>query len=1289
MLRVNPCCLYIKCAFSILNNIRTAILIRRGTSMKKSLSLLSILLSILTAFDAKAAEQYKYIRVFVPDVTTLQRMWASGIDHEGVEGKVGGPMLFVADAFALGELTRNGIPYEIVIDDLAKHYARQLSREPYNALGFGLGSMGGFYTFQEVLRQLDTMRLLYPHLVTVRDSIGRSQQGRALWAVKIGSAQSAGKPEVLYTALHHAREPQGMMSVLYYMWWLLENYATNPEAAYLVNNRQQWFIPVVNPDGYEYNRSTNPNGGGMWRKNRRDNGGGIYGVDLNRNYGPYYMWNANNGGSSTNPSSDTYRGPAQFSEPELQAIDAFMRSHNVKSCLNYHTYGNYLIYPWGYLSRENGDSLIYRDWAYDMTALNRFTNGTDQQTVAYSTRGNSDDYMFGDTTKPITYTMTPEVGTSEEGGFWPNSSLILPLAVKTLPMNKHLAYIAGHFTTVISYTLQDGGGDGFLNRGESFVLFARVKNKGLTAGSNVSVSATTNLSTVHLSSTPVVINPAPQQEVQVALTGMVSALAIEGIPLQVYLSITDADGYQKVDTLNTFLGTPTVLFADSASNGTSNWTTGSGWGLTANAHTPPYAFTDSPTGNYTAGANNALTMISQINLAGYNYAQLRFWTKWAVEPTWDFATVEISTNNGTSWTTLRTELSHFGSARNGSVQPAGSWGYDSYTPGGSWIEQSVNLSFYINRQIKLRFRMAADGSDQRDGFYVDDIRLYGYVTSEPPDTGIVVQPTSFVYNGVTGSVFVDSIKVKNMTAAPLTITLAESLVTSAMRSNPTRTGKRLDLAEAIRKLRPTFARANISRASLQTVNHYVESPNAYTTIITDERGETGIAAADIYSVQYQYRRSVLGNFHDFKFVMAPLPDTNVVIVLSVDTDQDFGTGRFPAPFGLGLTSRDVGSDREVLIDASGILIDSLLGFGRIPAGVVLSTENDTLTLVGLPFALGVTRDSVLTITTETPTGGINANWFSDPDRKMNLGVVATRLTRNANPFPDFAPTIGHGNVGGETGVSWLSQNTSSITLATNESTYVRTTTLAAVPAGTYRAILLFRSAGRLPVSTSITMNVTNPSPPLIQVSPAALRDTVALGDSVTRALSISNFGGSTLAFIVLDTAGTPWISVSPLGGSVDSGMTASVAVRLRSNGLQADTTYTSTVFVVSNDPQSVTVPVPVSLRVRRLTAMTDAQSLPRDFALHQNYPNPFNPATNIAFDLPVRAHATLIVFNLLGQQIAALLNAELEPGRYTVRVATDAFTLSSGVYFYRLEAHATASTNSRPFIATKKLIVLR
>ena len=162
-------------------------------------------------------------------------------------------MEFVVGQYEIEQLTGRGISYQVVVDDLAIEYERSGSAGPHNALGFGVGSMGGHYTYAEALRQLDTMKLQYPNLITTRDSIGRSQEGRGMWIVKISdnpNINEPGEPEVLYTGLHHAREPMGLMSCLYYMWWLLENYGTNPQATYLVNNRQMWFLPVVNPDGY-------------------------------------------------------------------------------------------------------------------------------------------------------------------------------------------------------------------------------------------------------------------------------------------------------------------------------------------------------------------------------------------------------------------------------------------------------------------------------------------------------------------------------------------------------------------------------------------------------------------------------------------------------------------------------------------------------------------------------------------------------------------------------------------------------------------------------------------------------------------------------------------------------------------------------------------------------------------------------------------------------------------------------------------------------------------------------
>src|SRR6185369_15689245 len=153
--------------------------------------------------------------------------------------------------FDLASLAKAGISYTTVVQDLVAENQKGLVRQPYNALGFGYGSMGGYYTYAEVIAQLDSMHALYPQYITARESIGAGIQGRALWAVKISdnpNTDEPNEPQVLYTALHHAREPEGMMAVIYYMWWLLEHHDTDPEAAYLINNRQMYFVPVVNPD---------------------------------------------------------------------------------------------------------------------------------------------------------------------------------------------------------------------------------------------------------------------------------------------------------------------------------------------------------------------------------------------------------------------------------------------------------------------------------------------------------------------------------------------------------------------------------------------------------------------------------------------------------------------------------------------------------------------------------------------------------------------------------------------------------------------------------------------------------------------------------------------------------------------------------------------------------------------------------------------------------------------------------------------------------------------------------
>src|SRR5262245_13539570 len=150
--------------------------------------------------------------------------------------------------------------------------------------------MGGYYTLNELQSVLDQIRAAYPAIVTAKTSLGSSVEGRPLWMVKVSDnpASDEAEPEARFDALHHAREPESMQASLWFLLWLVESYGSDPLATYLVDHRELFFVPCVNPDGYVYNQSTDPGGGGLWRKNRRNLGGGDFGVDLNRNY--TYQW---------------------------------------------------------------------------------------------------------------------------------------------------------------------------------------------------------------------------------------------------------------------------------------------------------------------------------------------------------------------------------------------------------------------------------------------------------------------------------------------------------------------------------------------------------------------------------------------------------------------------------------------------------------------------------------------------------------------------------------------------------------------------------------------------------------------------------------------------------------------------------------------------------------------------------------------------------------------------------------------------------------------------------------
>ncbi len=448
-----------------------------------------VALILLAASALGFAQDGPYRRVIVPgnDPLTIQRLQSLDQDIVFIErGEEGGNVRLVADDADLDTLTRAGIPFEVVIEDLVAWYQSRLM--PPTAPGdFGNGSMSGYYTYSEMVTQLDRMRNDYPGLISAKTSIGTTLQGRSIWMVKISDNPDTdeNEPEVLIDAMHHAREPQCMMSLLYFMWHLLENYGIDPEITFLVDNREIYCVPIVNADGYVYNEQQNPNGGGMWRKNRRNNGGGSFGVDPNRNYS--YQWGYDNNGSSSSPSSDIYRGPSAFSEQETQAIRDLVLSRNLSAHASNHTYGGYVLYPWGYESNFTNDEALLNEYGQRLNGSLGYAVGPAWQ-VLYEANGVTFDWSYGN--QSILAAFTVEIGYGSDG-FWPSTSRIIPIAQETLPMHVELLKIGGDFLEITNQNISQtsGDGDAYYEPNESFQIALTVFNSGqATTGTGVGVT---------------------------------------------------------------------------------------------------------------------------------------------------------------------------------------------------------------------------------------------------------------------------------------------------------------------------------------------------------------------------------------------------------------------------------------------------------------------------------------------------------------------------------------------------------------------------------------------------------------------------------------------------------------------------------------------------------------------------------------------------------------------------------------------------------------------------------
>ncbi len=608
---------------------------RRGDSR---LSLLTFVRSatlaalVLAAFPASASQLLRVIPADKAQFLELRALVPELRDCGAVAE--GSAIEFPADDFRAAELSALGFAVQIVVPNLESFYASRLkSRDD-----FGL-----YHSYTEAIETMDLLMAAYPTLMT-RQSIGTTLEGRTIWVYKISDnpAVDEDEPEVFFNAFIHAREVI-TFEVLYDLaQYLLNGYGTDSRATAIVDSREIFLEPVVNPDGVQYNQATYPDGGGMWRKNRKNNGDGSYGIDLNRNFGE--AWGYDDEGSSPYGSDETYRGTGPFSELETAAMRDFVVSRDFKLAINLHSYGGHHLFGPGYTNFHYDDYDLQLELGrIRRAAAGGYNTGTAAE-VLYFTNGDCDTWMTGDViSKPRIYSMVTEIGNSSDG-FWPLESRIPTLCAQNLEPNLRIVELADNPFRV-------------LPPGMSIVSLPD------TVGSSFTLTWT----------------------------------------------VPDPDADNPAVAWNLLEATGATVGPDNLEGANASRWTADGWTwATSRYHSASHSY-------FGGNANNLNTVL--VSRRGHRVApgeQLKFWTWYRTETSYDYGYVEVATD-------ARHYVPIPGSITTVSDPYGRNYGNGITGNSGGWVQATFDLSAYVDQVIWLRFRYNTDGWTTDTGWFVDDI----------------------------------------------------------------------------------------------------------------------------------------------------------------------------------------------------------------------------------------------------------------------------------------------------------------------------------------------------------------------------------------------------------------------------------------------------------------------------------------------------------------------------------------------------------------------------------------
>lgn len=344
---------------------------------------------VVALFITLVPAQTMIVRVYVPSWEALLHVFPKGpIDI--ASGRRGEYYDLVVDPDGLRQIMATGLTYETVVVSL-EHEKEQVR--------------GSYCSYDDMVDSLQSMAANYPGICRMDSCLIPTYLGRRLYCVKISDnpgIEEDDEPKFSIDGCHHSREWATPQAVLFFADSMLRSYSSVPEIAEIINTTEIYCFPVINVDGYDYDYP----GGLSWRKNREPFGGSI-GTDPNRNYGGAcneevdgYWGAADEGQCSHDPSGQTFPGSYAFSGDEIQGYTKFIRDHGITTGFSLHSYGEQVMWAWGYKGQGTPDSTLYEQkGAYMASQMQRISGGTytpgQSYYNPYPTCGNTRDWVYG------------------------------------------------------------------------------------------------------------------------------------------------------------------------------------------------------------------------------------------------------------------------------------------------------------------------------------------------------------------------------------------------------------------------------------------------------------------------------------------------------------------------------------------------------------------------------------------------------------------------------------------------------------------------------------------------------------------------------------------------------------------------------------------------------------------------------------------------------------------------------------------------------------------------------